>query len=246
MNKDYILSKKDINKKDKLFLNMRKNINKLNNELFYFTSDEPRNKTIKNLKIYKEIVKTIIPYLLSASVTLCAFSLINIPFVRDIKREYISSNNTNYDNFILVIKGETYKDNNGNNVRDISKYIINCNLDEIKKILNEKCDITNLKLISSEVIISDKIYETEENIIFYEDYVYSLESISSNITLSILYVMLTTMIEIYSYKLITNNDNYKKLKNRINDINYDYDFPDLNLLKTKIKIYNDNYRRLMK
>lgn len=246
MNRDYVLSREDIRNKDKLFKKIRNEKNKLNDKLYYYTSDDPRTKCIRNFKIYNEVVKTIFPYVLSASVVLGSCSLLSIPFVRDIRKDSISYNcEDSVDNFILTINSESYV-LDGNMVRNVSRYKVKCNKDDIDKILRGNYDCFDLELLSKDIELSDKVYNKVSYLVYHDKVVYSLESNVSNMGLSILYVILTVMNEIYSYKKITGNDRYRKLEYRINEINYDYDNPDINTIKKKLKISEDNYKYLMR
>lgn len=243
MNRDYVLSRIDIKSKDKLFKKMRVERDKLSDELYYCTSNDSRNKIIKNLKIYKETVKTIIPYLLSASVIFGTCSIISVPFVRDVKVSDMNMVDAQ-DNFILYITSKSYS-LNGSVVSDVYKYVVDCSFNDIDALLDGNYDDFNCRLLSKEVVDSDNITK-DRYVVYYNDKVYSYESEFSNGMLSILYVLLTILGEIYSYRLISSSDKYRNLEYRINEINYDYDNPDVNLLKKRLKISDDNYKYLMR
>lgn len=246
MNRDYVLSKEDIRNKDKLFKKIRDDRNRLNDRLYYYTSDDPRTRYIKNFKIYKEVVKAIFPYVLSASVVLSSCSLLSIPFVRDVRQNSLSYNyEDSMEDIILTINSESYV-LNGNIVRNVSKYKVKCNKEDIDKILRGNYDCFELELLSKDIVLSDKMYNKVSYLIYYNSVVYSLESSVSNAALSILYIILTIMNEVYFYKKITSSDKYRKLEYRINEINYDYDNPDINTIKKKLKISDDNYKYLMR
>lgn len=243
MNRDYILSRMDIKSKDRLFNKIRVERDKLSDELYYCTSNDSRNRVIKNLKIYKEVVKCVIPYLLSASVVFGTCSFISVPFVRDVKVSDMDMVDS-CDSFILYVTSRSYS-LNGSIVSDVYKYVVDCSFNDIENLLDGNYDDFNCRLLSKEVVDSDNI-SRDRYVVYYDNKVYSYESEFSNGMLSILYVLLTVLSEVYSYRFISSSDKYRKLEYRINDINYDYNNPDVNLLKKKLKISDDNYKYLMR
>lgn len=262
MNKEFILSKEHKIKKQKIFNIVKNDFDNACNELSNSDMVVRKDMMVKNLKISKEILKRIIPYVITASVTFGSFSIFNVPFVRETKVDYDKNNLKLYNNsvsmndynYLLTIYNNWVMDDNGSYYRVVDVYSLRLLPDEqLSKILDNKFDysdfidkkVNSYKEYSSFVVNNVEEYElmiNDGNDIYY----YVKDSSLANFISSMLYVITTILIEKYAYDKIVNNKRYCKLEDKIREINYGFSNPDVAYLKGKYNIKEENYKRLMK
>ena len=271
MNKQILLTKKQELEKQKLLLQLEKDIQNLQNDIHNcFTKNKKINK-LKRIKYILLFIRFILPYVIAASISFEILNFFKInPFILDERKIYLeimkeidSFGNIRYeeqyDSFDSVGKisyfGKWHQEENNFYSREIKTYVPkNIEEDKLNKIINNK-DITSLEEIlgKPEVKKETKNNLTEEEInsepflqaVIYgtvdDDYIIVKETSVDNTPEIILYFLVVLL----CIACITTLRKFN-YKDRLEDIKEKYPLIDLDELKKKLEIRYANYDRLVR
>ena len=234
-----------------------------------YKSNTLKHNTIKSLKIFDSVVKSVVPYILVTSATIGIYKIIGMgyPFVLDdekiyarkletlengkIKSEYTYDYNNQCENYLTYTSKWELKDDGYH--RYIYKYRINYfSADAISELLNsDNLTIRDLlgDPISMEVDITDSIIENKETIsaVVYDEeqneFKYMEETnVDNNLKTVIILLTLLVLNVILYYKKDLDDST---LQDEINRIKKEYELTNSKwLLMKKLEIRENNLKYL--
>lgn len=262
------LDKKQNNKKMRKLNDLKKEIKHLEFMQKHINLYNAKMKTVKNLKIAFAKVKFVTPYVLVASTTFIGATFINFtPFVLDnIKKEaYIKKEIDNTGNITSEKQYEKYDEKNillnyseyrylkdDFYVRDCLVYdISDISIDEVKKIFKDPSILNEKNVLKKTEERTNNVEDVNKKIlkaIVYEkdssDFIMVKEDMADNVLNTILYFVLTIMLECFPLNFQIKKGSLNLLREELINIKEDYKDINDSYIKLKLKVKYDNYNRL--
>lgn len=250
---------KDVLKKQKEFLlQMKKDVKKLEFKIKHPKIAGLKNNIIRNFFISFQIGKIIIPYILTTGISFGAFaSFDRTPFIKDdqkkkieVEKKFENIENVKYvlkedpiDGFLAII---SYFENG----EKVKTYTMEHFKEEMLTFKNGTISFSNESFLPPTFSIHEMgdSLQLEPNsyfqiVLYYNDFIIVKESTSSNISFTILFIVITLLAN-YIFKEVKGNASLFDFEYNVQKIKREYPEVDIEELTKKLEIKKSNYDRL--